>query len=128
MLRLATLMLMLSPQEQSEVITVTRFADEVVVYSAQLVQEKRLYYWDKRVNITYGDELRQGSGGISEIRFADSTLIRSFHVARITPAGIEGGVRTILIKELLSAIIELGDDRSRFRFPGGTLVEGNRSH
>jgi hypothetical protein len=99
-----------------------------VVYSAQLVQEKRLYYWDKRVNVTYGDELRQGSGGISEIRFGDGTLIRSFYVARIMPIGIEGGVRTIQIKELMSAIFELGDDRSRFRLPGGTLIEGNRSH
>src|SRR5262245_5163661 len=119
MLRLAILMLMASAQEQTEVITITRFADEVVVYSAQTTSEKRLYYWDKRVNIAYGDELRQGSGGISEMRFADATLIRTFRGARIQPSGIEGGVRTILIKELQSAIIELGDDRTRFRLPGG---------
>src|SRR5262245_16066565 len=109
MFGLAVLLSMLSAQESTEVITITRFADEVVVFSAQTVQEKRLYYWDKRVNITYGDELRQGSGGISEIRFADSTLIRTFRGARIMPVGIEGGVRTILIKELQFAIVELGD-------------------
>lgn len=128
MLSLALVLLAMAPQEETEIIIVTRFADEVVVYSAQTMQEKRLYYWDKRVNITYRDELRQGSGAISEMRFADGTLIRSFRNARIQPTGIEGGVRTIYLKEILQAIVELGDDRTRFRLPGGAFFEGSRSH
>lgn len=119
---------LLLPQEEAEAITVTRFSDEVVIYSAQLAAEKRLYYWEKRYNITKGDELRQGAGAVSEMRFADGTLIRSFHTTIIRPSGFEGGVRTIVFRALFSAIVELGSDRTRIRLPGGVFFEGSNSH
>ncbi len=116
----------LIPQEVIQKVEIFRFSDRVITVDGGTGKESVLFYNEKLALIEVGDEVRQGTGAISECRFQDDGCVRFFARARYR-VGEQTEKRHVLLVEEFRRLLVKAKTNVVLLLPGGTRLTASFS-
>jgi hypothetical protein len=107
--------------QSSQKVEVYRYSDRVMVREAATGKETVLFYNNKMSLLEEGDEVIQGSGGISECRFEDDGRVRFFSIATYQFGKLDLEEHIVRVLEFTRILIKAKQDVTLL-LPGGTRL------
>jgi hypothetical protein len=120
---LLVLLVTAAPLTAQEQVTARRLSDVVAVRLAAAGTERVLYYFNPTQKLVVGDQLEQGSGGLSEILLSGGGLVSSSASTHVIIDSLAADGDVLDVPLLTAMLARTGERPLQLKLPGGTTCD-----